>query len=143
VKEDLKIHGLRLSKPRLAVLEFFEKNKTGHFSINEIYEEIKKQNQKASYTSVYRTCKLLEKLGFLRQISFEERHIHYESNLVPHIHFQCLSCGKVIEEDLEHPEKILEILNIKDKNFQITSFRIHILGLCEECQNKAQKEEDL
>jgi Fe2+ or Zn2+ uptake regulation protein len=140
LKENLKNKGIRLSKPRLMVLEFFEQNKEGHFSIYEIYEELKKQNKKISFTSVYRSCKLLERLGYIRPISFEERHIHYESNLNPHIHFQCVSCGKVEEKELKDLSEISKIIKIEDTKFIITSIKIQVLGICEECQKKQRRE---
>lgn len=136
LRESLKNRGIRLSKPRVDVLEFFENNLSGHYSINEIYERLKAQNKDISFTSVYRACKLLEKLGYIRAITFEERHIHYESNLSPHLHFQCLLCGRIEEEDLDNSDKILELLPIEDKNFLMTSFRIQVLGVCKDCQSK-------
>lgn len=138
LKKTLKDFGLRMSKQRIAVLEFFEENKTGHFSLNEIYERIFQKNKNISFTSVYRTCKLLEKLGLIRQISFEERHIHYESNLTPHLHYQCLICGKILEKDPEWLKQWKGELESKD--FLITSYRVQIYGICKECQNKYPEE---
>ncbi len=134
IKKTFKDLGLRMSKQRMAVLEFFEENKEGHFSLNEIYEKISQKNKNISFTSIYRACKLLEKLGLIRHISFEERHIHYESNLTPHLHYQCLICGKIIEESPEWLRELKKKLDIKD--FLITSYRIQIHGICKECQDK-------
>lgn len=134
LKKTFKNLGLRMSRQRIAVLEFFEENKEGHFSLNEIYERIFQKNKNISFTSVYRTCKLLERLGLIRQISFEERHIHYESNLTPHLHYQCLICGKIIEENPEWLKKWKK--NLDSKNFLITSYRVQIYGICKDCQNK-------
>lgn len=142
LKETLKQRGIRLSKPRLMVLEFFENNQSGHFSINEIYEILKKQNKSISFTSVYRTCKLLEKLGYIRAITFEERHVHYECNLTPHLHFQCISCGKVEEKDLSNWEEIFNMLPDPKNEYLITSFRIQVLGICKECQEKINSQEE-
>ncbi|MGB9856752.1 MAG: Fur family transcriptional regulator [Dictyoglomaceae bacterium] len=134
LRKTFKDFGLRMSKQRVAVLEFFEENKTGHYSLNEIYENISQKNKNISFTSVYRTCKLLEKLGLIRAISFEERHIHYESNLNPHLHYQCLICGKIVEEDAEWVNQWRGKLEKKD--FLITSYRIQIYGICKDCQKK-------
>ncbi|ACI19836.1 ferric uptake regulation protein [Dictyoglomus thermophilum H-6-12] len=142
MKKNLKEKGIRLSKPRLMVLEFFENNPSGHFSINEIYESLKRQNKNISFTSVYRTCKLLERLGYLRAITFEERHIHYECNLKPHFHIQCIYCGKVEEKELDNWNEILKMLPINESGYIITSGNISILGICSECQEKLKKEED-
>ncbi|MCX7796648.1 MAG: transcriptional repressor [bacterium] len=138
LKESLKTKGIRLSRPRADVLEFFENNPSGHYSIGEIHERLKAQNKDVSFTSVYRACKLLEKLGYIRSITFEERHTHYESNLSPHLHFQCLLCGKIEEEPLNNSDSILELLPIEDKGFLVTSFRIQVLGICKDCQIKRE-----
>ncbi len=134
LKKTFKDLGLRMSKQRIAVLEFFEKNKEGHFSLNEIYEKISQKNKNISFTSIYRICKLLEKLGLIRQISFEERHLHYESNLTPHLHYQCLICGRIIEENPEWLGEMKKELDIED--FLITSYRVQIHGICKDCQDK-------
>jgi|YelNatPaOPRAMG01_1025707.scaffolds.fasta_scaffold00025_15 Fe2+ or Zn2+ uptake regulation protein len=138
LRKTFKDFGLRMSKQRIAVLEFFEENRKGHFSLNEIYEVISQRNKNISFTSVYRTCKLLEKLGLIRQISFEERHIHYESNLMPHLHYQCLICGKIVEENPEWLRIWENNLNVKD--FLITSYRVQVYGICNECQKKYPEE---
>ncbi len=142
LKESLKQKGIRLSKPRLMVLEFFENNPSGHFSINEIYEILKTQKQSISFTSVYRTCKLLEKLGYIRAITFEERHVHYECNLTPHLHLQCISCGKVEERDLTNWEKIFNLLPIPKNEYLVTCFRVQVSGICKECQDKVNTKEE-
>lgn len=134
LKGTFKDLGLRMSKQRMAVLEFFEENKEGHFSLNEIYEKISRKNKNISFTSIYRACKLLEKLGLIRQISFEERHIHYESNLTPHLHYQCLMCGRIIEDNPKWLEKMKKELDIED--FLIASYRVQIHGICKDCQDK-------
>jgi len=129
--------GLRMSKQRRAVIGFFRENNRGHFSLNEIYEKISETDKDISFTTVYRTCKLLEDLGLIRRISFEERHIHYESNLTPHIHYQCIICGKVIEE-----EKCLGNWEdqLKNKDFLLTSYRIQVYGICKDCQKRHPEE---
>lgn len=142
LKESLKERGIRLSKPRLMVLEFFENNPSGHFSINEIYENLKKQNKNISFTSVYRTCRLLESLGYIKAITFEERHVHYESNLKPHLHIQCIYCGKMEEREFKNWDEILKILPVDEKEYLITSCNITILGICKECQEKFNKKEE-
>ncbi|ACK42841.1 MULTISPECIES: Fur family transcriptional regulator [Dictyoglomus] len=142
LKESLKERGIRLSKPRLMVLEFFENNPSGHFSINEIYENLKKQSKNISFTSVYRTCKLLERLGYIKAITFEERHVHYESNSKPHLHIQCIYCGKREEREFKNWNEILKILPVDEKEYLITSCNINILGVCKECKEKINKKEE-
>ncbi len=142
LKENLKERGVRLSKPRVMVLEFFEKNPSGHFSINEIYETLKKQNKDISFTSVYRTCKLLERLGYIKAITFEERHVHYESNLKPHLHIQCIYCGKMEEREFKNWNELLKLLPEDKKEYLITSCNINLFGICKECQKKIIKKEE-
>ncbi|PMQ02329.1 MAG: transcriptional repressor [Dictyoglomus sp. NZ13-RE01] len=136
LRESLKNFGFRLSKQRMLVLQFFEEHKTGHYSINDIYKYLSEKYSNISYTSVYRTCKLLEKLGLIRAISFEERHIHYESNLSLHLHYQCLICGKVFEDEKEWIKELEEKLYRED--FEIKSYRIQVYGICSECRKRGE-----
>jgi len=57
---------------------------------------------------------------------------------MPHLHYQCLICGKIVEENPEWLRIWENNLNVKD--FLITSYRVQVYGICNECQKKYPEE---
>ena len=68
--EKLRSSGLRPTKQRLKICEvLFDREKTFHFTINELEQEIKNYtNNKISLATVYNTVHAFEKKGYLKQI---------------------------------------------------------------------------
>ena len=68
--EKLRNSGLRPTKQRLQICEvLFNRDKTFHFTINELEQKIKKQiNSKISLATVYNTVHAFEKKGYLKDI---------------------------------------------------------------------------
>ena len=100
--EKLRNSGLRPTKQRLQICEvLFDRNKTFHFTINELEQEIKKQtNNKISLATVYNTVHAFEKKGYLKQIPINSNQTYFDTNVTHHHHFYDLKEEKLI--DLEN-----------------------------------------
>lgn len=86
--------------------------------------------------TVYRTLIVLDELGVISKINFDDGYIRYEiitdDTHHRHHHLICSRCGKVIEvtEDLlDDLEKIVE----QKYEFKIDDHSLKIYGLCKEC----------
>ena len=108
---ELKKAGLKVTLPRLRILELLEDGDKAHLSAEEIYRRLIDAGEEVGLATVYRVLTQFEQAGICLRHNFEEGHAVYE--LTPsdhHDHMVCLDTGDVIEftDDLiEERQKIL------------------------------------
>src|SRR5512136_1162901 len=90
--------GLKATKQREEILNIFL-NSSGHKNLAQIYAQVAKANPRIGYTTVYRTLKLLARLGLAEERKFADGETRYEpiAEKGHHDHLICLGCGKIIE----------------------------------------------
>ena len=128
--------GLKATRQREEILAIFL-NSSGHRSLAQIYAQVAKTNPKIGYVTVYRTLKLLARLGLATQRRFADGETRYEPALdgSHHDHLICLDCGKIIEFE----DRALEALQngiARRHRFRISHHRMELYGRCEECNRK-------
>ena len=107
---ELKKAGLKVTLPRLRILELLEKDKA-HLSAEDIYRKLIDAGEEVGLATVYRVLTQFEQAGICIRHNFEEGHAVYE--LTPsnhHDHMVCLDTGDVIEftdDVIEERQKIL------------------------------------
>ena len=115
--DKLRNSGLRPTKQRLQICEvLFNREKTFHFTINELNQKIKKQiNTKISLATIYNTVHAFEKKGYLKQIPINSNQTYFDTNVSHHHHFYDLKDEKLIDlEDTDvGPINILKKINGK------------------------------
>lgn len=139
VKAALKEKGYKLTPQRRATLEVFSENRGRHLSTEDVYLLVKEKYPEIGIATVYRTLQLLEQLGAINKMSFDDGCGRYElvGNEEDHHHHHliCLSCGGIqeVQEDLlEHLED-----TIREKNcFCVVNHRVKFFGYCRKCMNK-------
>lgn len=139
LKEQLKGQGYKLTPQRRAVLDVVIDNEGKHLSTEEIYDIVKKGCPEIGLATVYRTLQLLEKMGVICRMNFDDGCNRYE--LVhkdedhQHHHLVCLTCGSVEEVEgdlLDDLEKKIE----SKYDFNITNHSVKFFGYCSKCRNK-------
>jgi Fur family ferric uptake transcriptional regulator len=128
--------GLKATKQREAILDIFL-NSSGHKSLAQIYAQVLKINPKIGYTTVYRTLKLLTRLGLATQRKFADRETRYEpaSEGSHHDHLICLECGKIIEFEDQTLEALQKGIAQRHR-FKIFHHRLELYGRCDGCSQK-------
>lgn len=132
-EEFLKKQGLRLTRERLQLLEGVQAQ-NGHFTIEALLYNLRKDNYRVSRDTVYRNLSHLIEAGVIRQSFRTARETVYEvaTGKGHHDHLMCRKCGKVIEfmnEEIEDLQK-----NIAKKfHFKLESHCHQLVGLCQEC----------
>jgi len=128
--------GLKATKPREEILNIFL-NSSGHKSLSQIYAQVVKANPKIGYTTVYRTLKLLTRLGLATQRKFGDGETRYEpaSEGKHHDHLICLGCGKIIEFEDQTLESLQNRI-AKRHRFKISYHRMELYGRCGDCSRK-------
>src|SRR6056297_2853483 len=125
-KKELRNAGLKVTLPRLKILEILEANSQAHLSAEDIYRELLDSGEDIGLATVYRVLTQFEGAGLVTRHHFEGGQAVFELNEGEHHdHLVCVSCGKVVEfvDDVieQHQKQIA-----KDNGFKITEHSLII-----------------
>jgi len=112
--EKLRSSGLRPTKQRIKICEtLFDRKDTFHFTINNLNNLLKKNNnKKISLATIYNTVHALKNKGYLKEVSINTDKKYFDTNVSDHHHLFDESKNELI--DLKNTD----IGNIKiKKNF--------------------------
>ncbi|MCH4815435.1 MAG: Fur family transcriptional regulator [Saccharolobus sp.] len=94
----LRQRNLKVTPQRIAILKLIMRG--GHYSGEQIYEELKKTEPSISLSTVYNTLETLKESGILN--SFEANGITwFEINRKPHINVFCTDSNRIIDLDVD------------------------------------------
>ena len=114
-KQDLRDAGLKVTSPRLKVLEVLETAKERHLSAEGIYRLLLEGGEELGLATVYRVLTQFEQAGLVSRHNFEGGTAVFElSDRSHHDHMVCLETGAVIEFCDERIEQIQR--SIADKH---------------------------
>ena len=132
--EDLKSAGLKVTLPRLKILEVLEKSSNHHLSAEDIYRTLMEQHEEVGVATIYRVLTQFEESGIVNKLNFENNQSVYElSNVEHHDHLVCVKCSTIIEfQDDVIEQHQLQIANKYD--FQLTDHSLYLYGLCKTCK---------
>lgn len=127
--QDLKKAGLKVTLPRLKILEILEESKKRHMTAEDIYKTLLESNEEIGLATVYRVLTQFEQAGLVIRHHFEEGQAVFELDRGDHHdHLVCLKTGKVIEfydEFIEQRQKEIA----KKYNFELTGHRMILYGI--------------
>jgi Fur family ferric uptake transcriptional regulator len=128
--------GLKSTRQRAEILDIFL-NSTGHKNLAQIYAQVAKMDPKIGYTTVYRTLKLLTRLGLAAQRKFADGETRYEPTPegTHHDHLICLKCGKIVEFE-DNALESLQTRIARRHAFKIFHHRMELYGYCSQCARK-------
>ncbi len=129
-------NGLRSTSQRRTVTEVFFRS-TGHLSIEDLLAEVRDQDPKIGYATVYRTLKLLKDCGVAYERHFGDGVSRYEvaHEDEHHDHLICLDCGKIIEFENDEIERLQDEV-AKKKGFRLKRHVHELYGVCADCIRK-------
>ena len=79
LKAELNSKGWRLTPQREIILQVFQNLPRGnHLSAEELHGLLEQRGETVSLSTVYRTVKLMTRMGILRELELAEGHKHYE-----------------------------------------------------------------
>jgi Fur family ferric uptake transcriptional regulator len=132
--QDLKSAGLKVTLPRLKILEVLEKSQNHHLSAEDIYRALIEQHEEVGVATIYRVLTQFEESGIVNRLNFENNLSVYElSNVEHHDHLVCVKCNEIVEfqDDVieSHQLQIAE-----QYGFQLTDHSLYLYGLCRRCK---------
>ncbi len=131
----IKLNKLKSSKRRDLIFEHIVRG-SGHFTIDNLYQNMLQIDPSIGIATVYRTIRLLVEIGIVTEHSFGEKKGYFElktEKSPDHSHLICIRCGKIIEFEFDAVEKIKKKLT-KQYRFKIEYHKCEIFGLCSKCQ---------
>lgn len=134
----LRAHGLRVTKPRLAVLEILSQG--GHLEVDEITRQARAQLDSVSTQAVYDVLGALARAGLARRIEPAGSPALYEARTGDnHHHVVCRGCGAI--GDVDCAVGSAPCLDPSDtQGFVIDEAEVTYWGLCPGCARLASDE---
>ena len=129
----LKEHNFRITPQRVAILNELASNDT-HPSVENVYEQVKKNFSTTSRATVYKTVALLKELNEILELGFPDGGNRYDGNKpYPHPHLICTQCKKIVDPDLQSLTEMTSEL-VLETGFKILNHRLDFFGICPDCQ---------
>ena len=106
-RQELRKAGLKVTMPRLKILEIFEKSRQRHLSAEDMYKELLDAGEDIGLATVYRVLTQFESAGLVTRHNFEGGHSVFElDDGDHHDHMVCVETGDVIEFSNEEIERL-------------------------------------
>src|SRR5262249_40847714 len=132
--DELKKVGLKVTLPRLKILQILEKSVDHHLNAEDIYRILLESGEDIGLATVYRVLTQFEEAGLIVRHHFEGGQSVFEMDHgIHHDHLVCVKCGHVEELVDDMIEKRQEEI-AKGAGYTITDHSLNIYGICSKCQ---------
>ncbi len=125
-------HQLKVTPQRMAIFNQLL-NLDSHPTADAVYQIVRKKYPNISFDTVNRTLLTFSKIDIVDVVEIFGGAKRFDPNLKNHHHLHCNQCGKVFDfysrayDNLKVPEEL-------HAQFQVTSKRVVLKGLCNECR---------
>lgn len=136
---DLKKAGLKVTTPRLKILQILENAKEHHLSAEDVFKILLDSGEDIGLATVYRVLTQFEEAGLVIRHNFEGGYSVFEMDHGEHHdHLVCVKCGNVeefMDEVIERRQQEIA----KQAGYTITDHSLNIYGFCRACQVSKSK----
>ena len=134
--QELRKAGLKVTLPRVKILQIMESSQTKHLSAEDVYKALIEADEDVGLATVYRVLTQFESAGLVMRHHFEGGSSVFELTTIDHHdHIVCQKCGSVEEFYDEVIENQQEMIAEK-YGFRITDHSMYLYGICKVCQAK-------
>jgi Fur family ferric uptake transcriptional regulator len=134
-KQDSLIQGHPLTNQRRLLLELL-RDAEGHIDAKELYRRASNRDESISPATVYRSLNLFKELGLVDEVRLGNIRCYYEVKQLPeHQHLVCRGCGRVLEFQNPHFQKLIEAIR-REHAFKVTKAELYLEGYCPECEER-------
>ena len=106
-RHELRKAGLKITLPRLKILEILENASNRHLSAEDIYKDLLDSGEEIGLATVYRVLTQFEAAGLVTRHNFEGGHSVFElDDGEHHDHMVCVETGEVIEFTSDEIERL-------------------------------------
>ena len=139
---ELKRAGLKVTVPRVRVMEILDTNQDRHMSAEDVYRALLDAGDDVGIATVYRVLTQFEAAGLVVRHNFEGGHAVYELDSgAHHDHIVCLDCGQVtefIDQTIERKQRAIA----EKSGFELADHSLVLYGKCRKknCDNKPKRD---
>ncbi len=131
---ELRKAGLKVTLPRVKILQLLENSETRHLSAEDVYKALIEADEDVGLATVYRVLTQFEAAGLVMRHHFEGGHSVFElSTMEHHDHLVCSKCG-LVEEFYDEVIESQQEKIAKKFGFEITDHSLYLYGICGACQ---------
>lgn len=129
--KDLRKAGLKVTLPRVKILDILEKSGKRHLSAEDIYRRLVDLREDIGLATVYRVLTQFEAAGLVTRHHFADGMAVFELNEgAHHDHILCLDCGRV-EEFVDGDIEARQSAVAERHGFAISDHALVIYGHCQ------------
>lgn len=130
--QEIRKAGLKVTLPRVKILELLEKSKQRHVSAEDVYKMLLENDEEIGLATVYRVLTQFESAGLVVRHNFEGGHAVFELDRGGHHdHIVCVNCGKVEEFMDDTIEKRQQEI-AKERGYAMDDHSLIIYGRCQD-----------
>lgn len=133
---ELRKVGLKVTLPRVKILDIMEGSGSRHQSAEDVYKALLDMGEDIGLATVYRVLTQFEAAGLVKRHHFEGGHSVFELDEGHHHdHILCVKCGKVdefVDETIEQKQKDIA----KKLGYEMTDHCLYMYGVCSKCQSE-------
>lgn len=122
---------LKYSRQREAIVNYL-KSTTAHPTAEIVYENIRKTYPNISLGTVYRNLNLLVNHNKILKLSYGDGSDHFDGNTIPHNHFVCRCCNRVLDLEME-PIDHINIIAGAGFSGKVEGHFTYFYGICKDC----------
>jgi Fur family ferric uptake transcriptional regulator len=128
ISRDLREAGLKVTLPRLNILEILERAEQHHLSAEDVYKALLNQGSDVGLATVYRVLTQFEAAGLVTRHHFDGGQAIFELDTGDnHDHIVCVKSGKVSEfKDEQIEKRLAEIAS--ELGYSLTDHKIILYG---------------
>lgn len=131
--QQIKDAGLKITLPRIKVLQILEQSAKHHLSAEDIYKALLEMGEDVGLATVYRVLTQFETAGLVSRHNFEGGFSVFElAQDTHHDHLVCIKCGRV-EEFYDLVIEQRQQLISEKADFKMTEHALNIYGFCQAC----------
>jgi Fur family ferric uptake transcriptional regulator len=132
---DLRKAGLKVTLPRMKILDILEGSSARHQSAEDLYKILLGTGEDIGLATVYRVLTQFESAGLVKRHHFEGGHSVFELNQGDHHdHILCVKCGRVdefVDEIIEQHQKDIATR----LGYELTDHCLYMYGICSRCKS--------
>ena len=130
----LKKNNYKVTPQRLEICKIVLSSKN-HPSVEEIYEKVKRKHPMISLATIYKTLILLEEIGLVNELHFNDNQTRYDPKTSLHINVVCPECMSIYDIESEVLSKNWKSI-ISEIKGEISGQRIDVYKICEKCSKR-------
>ena len=134
---DIRQAGLKVTLPRVKILEILEKSEQKHLSAEDVYRVLLENGEEIGLATVYRVLTQFEAAGLVKRHHFEGGQSVFELDEGRHHdHILCVKCGRVdefVDEVIEKHQRAIAA----ELGYEMTDHCLYMYGICSACRDKS------